>query len=141
MDLEPREGDETVDRLAEFDRHYSMVAAPALRRAERRVIGAEYGATSYTTLAQADRLGEILDLRPGRHLLDIGSGTGWPGIYLASSTGCRVTLTDIPLQGLRVARNRVAEESVSGSVVAAAGDALPFGDSVFDAAASSDVLC
>jgi cyclopropane fatty-acyl-phospholipid synthase-like methyltransferase len=136
---EPDRGE--VDLGAQFNLHYSIVSAPAMRRAERRVIGADYGATSYTTIAQADRLVDVLELRRGQHLLDVGSGTGWPGIYLASSTGCRVTLTDIPIEGLRVAARRAGEDAVSSTVIAAAGDALPFHDAIFDAATSSDALC
>ncbi len=74
-------------------------------------------------------------------LLDVGAGAGWPGIYLASSTGCEVVLTDIPLEGLQVATRRVRRDGVTGYAAGASGDALPFGDSVFDAVTSSDVLC
>ena len=30
---------------------------------------------------------------PLTRLLDVGSGRGWPGLYLAGRTGCRVVLT------------------------------------------------
>jgi hypothetical protein len=38
-----------IDMTAEFDERYRLCGEPAVRRVERRVIGAEYGATSYTT--------------------------------------------------------------------------------------------
>jgi len=112
-----------------------------MRRAEIRVIGSDYGATSYTTRAQADRLAGLLELGRRKLLLDVGSGTGWPGIYVARSTGCRVVLTDFPLEGLRIAARRMQDEGVEGGVVAAFGDSLPLRDHAFDAATSSDVLC
>lgn len=123
------------------DEYYRMVEEPAMRRAERRVLGCDYGGTSYTTRAQADRMAHLLDLAPGKLLLDVGSGAGWPGIYLAASTGAGVVLTDIPWEGLRVARRRVGRDGVRGHVVAASGDALPFADRSFEAVTSSDVLC
>ena len=112
-----------------------------MRRAELRVIGSDYGATSYTTREQADRLGQLLELAPGKVLLDIGSGAGWPGIFLARATGCRVVLTDLPLEGLRTASRRMQHEGAAGGVVAASGEILPLRDGMFDATTSSDVFC
>jgi len=133
--------DGTDDSTSDFEERYRIVGEPAMRRAELRVIGCDYGATSYTTRVQADRLTRLLELAPGKVLLDIGSGAGWPGIYLAHSAGCRVVLTDLPLEGLRVASHRMRHEGVAGGVVAAFGDLLPLRDGMFDAATSSDVLC
>ena len=112
-----------------------------MRRAEIRVIGSDYGATSYTTRAQADLMARLLELGPGKLLLDIGSGAGWPAIYLGDATGSRVVLTDSPFEGLRVASRRIRHDGVEGSVLAASGDSLPFRDHTFDAATSSDVFC
>ena len=120
---------------------YRVVEDPAMRAVETRVIGCDYGATSYTTRTQADRMSEILALGPGRVLLDVGCGAGWPGIHLAATTGARVVLTDIPLEGLAVARRRLESDHVDGSALAAAGHRLPFPDCAFDAVTSSDVLC
>jgi len=124
-----------------FDERYRVAADPAMRRAELRVIGSDYGATSYTTKAQADRLAVSLALAPGRLLLDIGSGAGWPGIYLARSTGCRVVLSDLSFDGLQTASRRLQTEEVDGHVLSASGASLPIEDRTFHAATSSDVLC
>jgi 2-polyprenyl-3-methyl-5-hydroxy-6-metoxy-1,4-benzoquinol methylase len=129
------------DVTAAHGEHYRMVEEPALRRVERKVIGSDYGATSYTTAGQADRLARHLDLGAGSLVLDVGSGAGWPGIYMAATTGARVILTDIPEEGLSVASRRIQEDDVDAEVVAASGDSLPFPDRTFDAVTSSDVLC
>jgi cyclopropane fatty-acyl-phospholipid synthase-like methyltransferase len=112
-----------------------------MRRAESRVIGCDYGATSYTTRSQADHMRRRLALAPGRLLLDVGSGAGWPAIYMATTTGARVVLSDIPWEGLRVASRRLTADRVSGHVVSATAGALPFRSATFDAVTSSDVLC
>ena len=125
----------------DFDERYSVIGEPAMHRAELAVIGSDYGATSYTTRAQADRVARMLALAPGKLLLDIGSGAGWPGIYLARSTGCRVVLSDLALGGLATARRRMQGEAVAGNVLSASSDSLPLRDDTFDAATSSDVLC
>jgi SAM-dependent methyltransferase len=69
--------------------------------------------------------------RPGGLLLDVGSGAGWPGIYMAAVTGARVVLSDIPWEGLRVATRRLTGDGVAGHVVAASAGALPFRDESF----------
>jgi cyclopropane fatty-acyl-phospholipid synthase-like methyltransferase len=94
-------------------------------------------------MAQADTLAHELRLSAGDRLLDVGSGRGWPGLYLAARTGCRVVLTDLPLEGLRVAANRAAAEGFAAwtGVVAAAASGLPFRASSFDVIIHTDVLC
>jgi ubiquinone/menaquinone biosynthesis C-methylase UbiE len=68
---------------------------------------------------------------------------GWPGLYLAARSGCRVVLSDLPLEGLRAAASRAQEDRLaadtSGLVAAASG--LPFRAGSFDAVIHSDVLC
>jgi ubiquinone/menaquinone biosynthesis C-methylase UbiE len=133
--------DEIGDQTERFNDRYRVISEPAMLRVEKRVIGTDYGASSYTTRDQVRDLAARMRLGPGSLLLDIGTGAGWPGIHLARSTGCDVVLTDKPIEGLRVALRRMHEEGVAGGVVAAAGESLPFRDGTFDAVTSSDVLC
>ncbi len=126
-----------------FDDLYQLVQAPIMREIEHAVCGCDYGGTSWTTRREAEHVGELLDLAPGRRLLEVGAGSGWPGLYLARTTGCDVTLLDLPLAGLRIAAERAAADRLPGAcwVVLAGGAALPFGNGAFDAVSHSDVLC
>lgn len=126
---------------AEFRERFRVVTDPAMVRAERRVTGGDFGATSYTTMAQADDLARCLQLGPSKTLLDIGSGSGWPANYLAESTGCTALLTDPTFEGMAVAAERARRDSIKSSAVVASGDRLPFRDLMFDACSSSDVFC
>jgi len=114
-----------------------------MRALERSVLGCDFGGTSWTTQAQADVIPAALGLKSGTSLLEIGAGSGWPGLYMASSSGCDITLLDIPLNTLRHASQRATEENIShlSNAVAASGAALPFRDAAFDAIGHSDVLC
>jgi ubiquinone/menaquinone biosynthesis C-methylase UbiE len=136
----------TPDEQAAIDRFsnlYSHGQADFMLEIERSVCGCDYGGTSWTTKAEADGVVERLNLAPGRRLLDIGSGSGWPGLYLAKRIGCDVTLTDLPFAGLRIARNRAQTDQLASGcqVLSADGAALPFRDGLFDAIFHSDVLC
>jgi hypothetical protein len=112
-----------------FDERYGIALSPVAREIERRVIGGDWGANGYTTMAQADTLARGLGLSATDRLLDIGTGRGWPGLYLAARTGCRVILTDLPLEGLRVAANRATAEGLAAgaAMVVAPPAGCPFG--------------
>jgi cyclopropane fatty-acyl-phospholipid synthase-like methyltransferase len=131
----------TGDLLDDFDAYYRLTDEAVMRSIELSVTGSDYGASSYTTREQADSVAESLGLGPGKVLLDFGSGAGWPGIYLARSSGCAVVLTDLPMEGLRRAERRRRTEGVRGGVIATSAAALPLRDRVFDAATSSDAFC
>jgi hypothetical protein len=96
-----------------FQERYRNTPSLLTRQIEQRVIGGDWGANGFTTMTQADTLARELHLSATDRLLDLGSGRGWPGLYLAARTGCRVVLT-------------------SG---------LPFRASSFDVNIHTDVLC
>ncbi len=110
---------------------------------ERAVCGCDYGCTSWTTLDETREVSNKLGLAPGVRLLDIGSGSGWPGLYLAQESGCDAVLTDMPLEGLRVAKQRAETDGLAEKCLSALADgaALPFKNGWFDAIYHSDVLC
>lgn len=128
---------------ADFARAYELRRSAVMREVECSVLGCHYGGTSWTTCQEAGRVAELLELRPSAKLLDVGAGSGWPGVFLAQSTGCDVVLADLPLVGLQMALELAAAEGLGQRcrVVLADGAALPFKDGCFDALSHSDVLC
>ncbi len=126
-----------------FSKKYELLQSDVMRRIERSVCGCDYGATSWTTLAEARIIRGMLALEPGDRLLDVGSGSGWPGIHLAEHSGCDIAMTDLPLEGLRIALDRAKADKIGGASFASVADAavLPFRGGSFDAIFHSDVLC
>ena len=131
------------EALEGFSERYAIRPTTAYRGIEQRVIGATWGVNGYTTAAQADDLGHCLHLAPGDVLLDVGTGRGWPGLYLAAQTGCTVVGTDMPFNGLTAAARRARREGIADRVglVVAAGAVQPFRPGSFDAIVHTDVLC
>ena len=126
-----------LEKSAEFARSCAM------RDLERSLCGCDYGSTGNTTRQEAEQIAELLDLRPGVKLLDVGAGSGWPGLYLAQLTGCDAVVVDIPIAALRIALERAIADGQSERcwVVAADAASLPFEDATFDAVSHSDLLC
>ena len=128
--------------IESFEQRYRVKPTEVTRQIEREVIGGDWGANGYTTVGQADRLGRELSLGPGSMLLDLGAGRGWPGLYLAASTGCRVVMADVPADALRIALDRADDEGLAGRAVAVLCSAmgLPLRPRCFDAVVHADVL-
>jgi SAM-dependent methyltransferase len=126
-----------------FARDYEIAQDPLMREIERRVRGSDYGATSWTTREQAAQALVRLELGRGLRLLELGAGSGWPGLFLAAVSGCDVVLTDLPLSGLRIAHERAQKDGLESQcrMLAADAAALPFADSSFDRVHHADVLC
>jgi cyclopropane-fatty-acyl-phospholipid synthase len=61
------------------------------------------------SVEKLDRVCRKLDLRPGDHLLEIGTGWGGLAIYAARHYGCRVTTTTISREQYNLALERVAQ--------------------------------
>ena len=126
-----------------FGTAYARSRAPVMQRIASDVCGCEIGGTSWTTQDEADWLIQELELKSGRHLLDLGAGAGWPSLYLAEQSGCQVTLLDLPDTGLDVAEERAQARGLLDQTIFVAADAAdpPLPDAAFDAVSHSDLLC
>ena len=107
-----RELNELVCRLRQVRR---APTSCAMRDLERSVCGCAYGSTSWTTRQEAERIAQLLELHPAAKLLDVGAGTGWPGLYLAQLTGCDVVVVDLPLAGPSSSRSNAPRRTACPS--------------------------
>jgi len=68
------------------------------------------------SLAKLERICAKLDLRPGDHVLEIGTGWGGFAIHAAQHYGCRVTTTTISREQHAYATRRVREAGLADRV-------------------------
>jgi cyclopropane-fatty-acyl-phospholipid synthase len=68
------------------------------------------------SLAKLDRICRKLALKPGDHVLEIGTGWGGFAIHAAKYYGCRVTTTTISEQQYELARQRIAEAGLEDQI-------------------------
>jgi cyclopropane fatty-acyl-phospholipid synthase-like methyltransferase len=127
-----------------YDNVYGDFASNAELAVRREAYGEDLGQSSWLTarewLAFADQLG----VGSGTEILEVGSGSGGPAVYLAASRQCRVTGVDVNEHGVRNSRALAAARGVADRVRFEAVDAskpLPFDNECFDAIVSNDAMC
>jgi len=86
-------------------------------------------------------IADLLEVAPGDHLLDIGSGLGGPARYMHRRFGCSVTGIDLTAEFCDVARHLTGRLGFGDKVRFEHGDALamPFAAARFDGAYSMNV--
>jgi len=130
-----------VELIARYCDYYAQIDHDVLRELERRTLGADYGGNGYTDVAQAAHVVELLGVGSGDRILELGSGAGWPGLYLSRISGAQVVISDIAWEGLAWGSRRAKAEGLDAYAVASAGLTLPFRDAMFEGVTHSDVLC
>jgi SAM-dependent methyltransferase len=132
---------ETVDL---YNNVYADFGSDAEAAVRREAFGDDIGQSSWLTAADWLRFADAVQAGPDSHVLEVGSGSGGPAVYLAAARGCRVTGIDINAHGVenarRLAERRGLAERVAFQAVDGSG-ALPFGDATFDAILSNDAMC
>ena len=69
----------------DFASDYEIGQSPLMLEIEQHVRGSAYGATSWTTRAQAEAAAARLGLATGHNLLELGGGSGWPALLRTTS--------------------------------------------------------
>ncbi|MES3035382.1 MAG: class I SAM-dependent methyltransferase [Gemmatimonadota bacterium] len=127
-----------------YDHVYGQYANPAESAVRRETYGEDIGQSSWTTAAEWLHFADLLQLGEGNAVLEVGSGSGGPAVYLAEMRHCHVTGVDINQHGIRNARSLAAARQLAHRLRFETVDAsqpLPFADASFDAVISNDAMC
>jgi cyclopropane-fatty-acyl-phospholipid synthase len=68
------------------------------------------------SIAKFDAVCSKLALKPGQHVLEIGTGWGGLAIHAARNFGCRVTTTTISKEQYQLAREKIAREGLQDRI-------------------------
>ena|ERR1041385_554276 len=127
-----------------YDNVYSAFGSDAEAAVRRQTYGEDIGQSSWMTASEWLGFADQLGVTEASEVLEVGSGSGGPAIYLALKRGCRVTGVDINEHGVRNAIELAAHRGVAERVdfrAANAGETLPFPAARFDAIVSNDAMC
>lgn len=121
--------------------HYTSAAEAAVRA---EAFGEDIGQSSWLTAAEWLHFADLLGVTDETELLEVGSGSGGPAVFLAKARGCRLTGVDLNDHGVRNGSALALAQGLADRVRFQTVDAnqpLPFAEARFDAVASNDAMC
>jgi SAM-dependent methyltransferase len=127
-----------------YDNIYGDFASAAEAAVRRETYGEDMGQSSWLTSDEWLHFADQLRIDASSNVLEVGSGSGGPAVYLASARGCRLTGVDINEHGISNAGRLAEARGVSDRVAFRAVDAsrpLPFPDGQYDVVVSNDAIC
>jgi SAM-dependent methyltransferase len=127
-----------------YDRAYGSFFSAAQSAVRRETYGQDIGQTSWMTAGEWLHFADELRIGANTEVLEVGSGSGGPALYLAEQRGCRVTGVDVNEPGIENGRRLAAMRKLSGRarfLAVTSGAPLPFAADSFDALVSNDVIC
>jgi ubiquinone/menaquinone biosynthesis C-methylase UbiE len=138
----------TADRdwAAVFSGVFAAPESAVQARVWAAVLGGEYPAEvapySFTSRTELARIAREVTVGPGDLLVDVGSGRGGPGLWVAATTGACYLAVDIATAGLAEVQRRAASVGLSDRVRVAEGsfEDLPLSGDEAAAVMSIDAL-
>jgi len=127
-----------------YNTSYDKFSAGVQQVVRSETYGEDIGQSSWMTADELRHFIALLGLEGSSNVLEIGSGSGGPALFLAENVGCKVTGMDINEFGISNS-NELARRRNLGSrarfQLADASQSLPFEQDTFDAIISNDAMC
>ena len=127
-----------------YNTYYDKFAADAQAAVRAETYGEDIGQSSWMTADELRHFIDLLEIDDSKNVLEVGSGSGGPALFLAKETGCRLTGVDVNEFGTKNANELTKERGLSERAEFKLIDAskpLPIDDGTFDVVFSNDVMC
>jgi SAM-dependent methyltransferase len=124
-----------TQRVDLFDSTYGHFTLDVLANIRHETFGQDIGQNSWLTVEEYDRFIYSLRLWPEQHVLEVGSGSGGPALYLADRASCHVTGIDCNEAGVAEATRAAFHSHQAHRISFRVADAtapLPFANDTFD---------
>lgn len=123
---------------------YDNFSAKVRKAVRAETYGEDIGQTSWMIADELREFIRLLGLCPSSNVLEVGSGSGGPALFVAATVGCRITGIDVNEFGIKNS-NELAQqqnlESLASFHLADASQPLPFSEASFDVIISNDAMC
>ena len=127
-----------------YDTSYDNFSVRVQAEVRAQTYGEDLGQSSWMTADELRQFIRRLKVKPSSHVLEVGSGSGGPALFVARTVGCRITGLDINEYGVRNANDLAGRQRLDGLARFKRADAsrsLPFARNSFDAILSNDAMC
>jgi SAM-dependent methyltransferase len=115
---------------------YGAFGGPLAAAIRAEAFDEDIGQNSWLTADELRGFLGRLGVDASSEVLDVGSGSGGPALFMVASTGCRVTGVELHEAGVAAANAAARRHGVADRARFVCGDArepLPFADASFDA--------
>lgn len=126
-----------------YDAAYGGFALDARARVRQETYGEDIGSNGWMTADELRLFIDRLGLDHASRVLDVACGSGGPSLFIAHSTGARVTGVDVNEAAVSTAGQAARERGLEGLAdfhVVDAGAPLPFETGSFDAVLCIDAI-
>jgi ubiquinone/menaquinone biosynthesis C-methylase UbiE len=131
-------------RVDLYNTYYDKFSADAQSIVRAETYGEDIGQSSWMTADELRHFIKLLGIDASTNVLEVGSGSGGPALFLATETGCKLTGVDVNEFGIKnanaLARERGLESRAEFKLTDAAKP-LTSDDKSFDVIFSNDVMC
>jgi len=127
-----------------YNNVYAAFDSPTETAVRRAAFGKDIGQSSWLTAEDWLRFADSARVDSDSRVLEVGSGSGGPAVYLATARGCRVVGVDLNEHGTRNGRRLALAQGVADRAEFQTIDAdrpLPFRAETFDAVLCNDAIC
>ena len=127
-----------------YNTSYDNFSARVQAAVRAETYGQDLGQSSWMTADELRQFIRRLRLKPSSHVLEVGSGSGGPALFVARTVGCRITGLDINEYGVKNANDLARRQKLEALARFQKADAscpLPFAENSFDAILSNDAMC
>ncbi len=126
-----------------YDANYKNFETELYAEIRREAFGDDIGQSSWITADEQDRTLPMLNLSPGKSLLDVACGSGGPALRIAEATGCCLVGVDVHQDAVATGNSLAAQRGLNERAEFQVADAtarMPFPDARFDSITCIDAI-